>query len=77
MYFIAHVENWHEKENDFIEDKILIFANNYPEATQAIVNFCGDTLERITLLEAITDNSVVVLNEIAETNIREEPINGF
>lgn len=77
MYFIAHVEIWDAEKNDFVENKILFFANNYPDATQAIVNFCGDTLERITLLEAITDNSVVVLNEIAETNIRKEPMNGF
>lgn len=77
MYFIAHVENWHEEKKDFIENKLLFFANDYPDATQTIIDFCGDALERITLLEAITDNSVVVLNEIAETHIRKEPINGF
>lgn len=77
MYFIAHVENWSEEKKDFVEDKLLFFANDYPDAAQAIVNFCGNTLERITLLEAITDNSVVVINEIAETHIRKEPMNGF
>lgn len=77
MYFIAHVENWDEDKNDFVEDKILLSAHNYPDATQAIVNYFGDTIERITLLEAITDNSVIVLNDIAETNIRKEPMNGF
>ena len=53
MYFIAHVEIWDAEKNDFVENKILFFANNYPDATQAIVNFCGDTLERITLLEKV------------------------
>lgn len=77
MYFIAHVENWDEDKHDFIEDRILFSAHNYPDATQTIVDFCGDTLERITLLEAITDNSVIVLNDIAETHIRKEPTNGF
>ena len=47
------------------------------DARRAIVDYFGDTIERITLLEAITDNSVVVLNDIAETNIRKEPMNGF
>lgn len=77
MYFIAHVENWDENKRDSVEDRILFFANNFPDATQTIVNFCGDTLERITLLEPITDNSVIVLSDIAETYIRKEPANGF
>ena len=77
MYFVAHVENWDENKKDFVEDKILISAHNFPDATQTIVNYCGDTLERITLLEPLTDNSVVVLDDIAETCIRKEPANGF
>lgn len=77
MYFIAHVENWDENKNDFVEDRILFSAHNYPDATQTIVDFFGDTVERITLLEAITDNSVIILNDIAETHIRKEPMNGF
>lgn len=77
MYFIAHIEIWDENKNDFVEDKILFFANNYPDATQAIIDYFGNAIERITLLEAITDNSVIVLNDIAETHIRKEPMNGF
>ena len=77
MYFIAHVENWDENKNDFVEDRILFSAHNYPDAAQVIVNFFGNAIERITLLEAITDNSVIILNDIAETHIRKEPMNGF
>ena len=77
MYFIAHVENWNEDKHDFIEDKVLFFAHNYPDATQTLVDYFGETFERITLLEAITDNSVIVLNDITETHIRKEPMNGF
>lgn len=77
MYFIAHVENWDENKNNFVENKILFSAPNYPAATQVIVNFCDDTIKRITLLEAITDRWVITINDIVETHIRKEPMNGF
>lgn len=78
MYFIAHVDIWDETENDYVEYKILFFANDYPDATQVIIDFFGESnIERITLLEAITDNSVIVINNEVEKYIREEPINGF
>lgn len=80
MYFIAHVEVWdNEGAHDFVEESILFFANDYVDATQAIVNMFGKDIERITLLEAITDMSAISLDSegIAEKLIRKQPANGF
>ena len=79
MYFIAHVEVWDEDKHDFVEESILFSAHNYPDATQIIVDMFGKDIERITLLEAITDMSAISLDSegIAEKLIRKQPANGF
>ena len=80
MYFIAHVEVWDdESAHDFVEESILFSANDYVDATQTIVDMFGKDIERIILLEAITDMSAISLDNegIAEKLIRKQPANGF
>ena len=74
MYFITDVESY-EEENGLIRQKGLVCADSYVGAMEQLEKFYGKEIECVHLIEAITDNSVVILTDIAEEEIREHDWN--
>ena len=77
MWFIAHVNSYNQCENKDETDNILIYANNYTEAMERIEEAYGKSIEEITLLEAISDSTVLYLSTEAEQEIRDNEYNCF
>ncbi len=78
MIYIAHVEVYDDFDNKNAIYKLVLDAENWSEAMDKLVNHFGeDEIEAIKLLEPITDNCVVHIDEIAEAHIREQKFNGF
>lgn len=77
MWFIAHVNSYNEFDKKDESDSVLIYANSYTEATERIEEVYGKSIEEITLLEAISDSSVIYLNRDVEDMIRDNPYNDF
>lgn len=79
MYFIAHLDHYDADSPDISKSHIITVANTFSEAIDNIVEHFGEKwIERITLLEPITDNSVLYLpNNTVEKEIREHELNGF
>ena len=76
MIFIAHVETYND-ETRFEKYKVAFAADDFSSAMTIIDSYFGDEIEKITLLEPISDNSVIFLNDEAENFIREHPFNAF
>lgn len=77
MWFIAHVNSYNQYDNKDETDNILIYANNYTEAMERIEEAYGKSIEEITLLEAISDSTVLYLSTEAEQEIRDNEYNCF
>lgn len=77
MWFIAHVESYNSTDNKIDEDKMLIKAKTYPEAMEYIDFEYGKILEKVTLIEAISDGDILFLTDEGEAEIREHPFNDF
>lgn len=77
MIFIAHVETYND-ENRFENHHVAFAADNFSSAMTIIENYFGNEIEKITLLEPISDNSsVIFLDKETEEHIREHPLNAF
>lgn len=77
MWFIAHVNSYNEFDKKDETDNILIYANSYTEAMERIEKSYGKSIEEITLLEAISDSTVLYLSDEAEQEIRGNEYNCF
>ena len=77
MWFIAHVNSYNEFDKKDETDNILIYANSYTEAMERIEKSYGKSIEEITLLEAISDSTVLYLSDEAEQEIRGNEYNSF
>ena len=78
MIYIAHVEVYDDFDNKNVIHKVALDAENWSEAMDKLVNHFGeDEIEVIKLLEPITDNCVIHIDDIAEAHIREQRLNGF
>ena len=77
MWFIAHVNSYNQCDNKDETDNILIYANSYTEAMECIEEAYGKSIEEITLLEAISDSTVLYLSTEAEQEIRGNEYNCF
>lgn len=77
MWFIAHVNSYNQCDNKDETDNILIYANSYTEAMERIEKAYGKSIEEITLLEAISDSTVLYLSTEAEQEIRDNEYNCF
>ena len=78
MFYFVHLDEYDEKENKIKSVKVLVHAEDYKELIDALDTHFGiETIEKITLIEPITDNSVLYIDEIAEAHIREQDLNGF
>lgn len=77
MWFIAHVNSYDQYKNQDETDNILIYANSYTEAMERIEGAYGKSIEEITLLEAITDSTVLYLSDEVEQGIRDNEYNCF
>ena len=77
MWFIAHVNSYDQYKNQDETDNILIYANSYTEAMERIEEAYGKSIEEITLLEAISDSTVLYLSDEAEQEIRDNEYNCF
>lgn len=78
MFFIAHVRYWDEYSQKEKNQRVILKAENYIEATEYLCNHFGEKeIEAIELLEPITDNSIVYINADAEEAIRKFTMNSF
>lgn len=79
MIFIAHVETYDEASKEFNINKVIFTAHNFPMAMEYLESyFGGSEIEKITLLEPIGDsNTIIHIDDIAETHIRNHEYNSF
>lgn len=77
MYFTYHLEyiNYDHKP---VSEYGLLQAESYVEAIELIANHYGEEdIEEITYLAPFTDNSVIVLDEVALAHIKSNEYNTF
>lgn len=78
MTFIAHLKYYDIiYENKINKDNIIFSARNFTNAMSILEDCYGDDLYSITLLEPISDNDLVYINNEAEKIIRGIDTNGF
>lgn len=77
MYFIIRVEFFDEEDAKLKKHINLVWAESYENAVARCVSFYGNQIECFNLVEAITDNSVIVLTDMAEAEIRGHECNIF
>jgi len=77
MIFIAYVETYND-ETRFKNHHVAFAADDFASAMTIVENYFKDEIEKITLLEPISDSSsVIFLDKEAEDHIREHPFNAF
>lgn len=78
MTFVAHLK-YHNVLDEYKlkRDCILFSARNFTNAMSILEDCYGDELHSITLLEPISDNDLVYINNEAEKIIRGIDTNGF
>lgn len=78
MIFIAHIEFYDDFDNENKTDRVIFPAANFPTAMEYLDAYYGENIEKITLLEPVSDsNTVIHIDEIAEAHIREHEHNSF
>lgn len=78
MIFIAHVQVYDGFENKEEVDRVVFPAANFPTAMEYLDTYYHNNIEKITLLEPISDsNTIIHINEIAEECIRDHEYNSF
>ena len=78
MIFIAHVQVYDSFENKEEVDRVIFPAANFPTAMEYLDAYFHDNIEKITLLEPISDTELMIhLDEIAEAHIRDHEYNSF
>ena len=78
MYFFAHLSYYEDNTLGPRKAKVLLVADTYTEAIERLgCHFGEESIEKITLLQPFTDNSVVYIDDIVETHIKENELNGF
>lgn len=74
MFFSAKIENWN---NDKLEtDTVIVSAENYTEAVEKIEGVYREDLKTIQI-EAITDCSLLFINDTVIDIIKDIPYNEF
>lgn len=77
MIFIAYVETYND-ETRFENHHVAFAADDFSSAMTIIENCFKDEIEKITLLEPISDSSsVIFLDKEAEEHIRGHQFNAF
>lgn len=78
MTFVAHLK-YHNVLDEYKlkKDNIIFSARNFTNAMSILEDCYGDELHSITLLEPISDNDLVYINDEAEKIIRGIEGNGF
>lgn len=79
MFFIAHLEYCDTTDYKPQKYSVVTAAETFSEAMDNIVEHFGERwIQKITLLEPITDNPVLYLRDkTVENEIREHELNGF
>ena len=79
MYFFVHLDYYDDNDSVVKKSaKTLIYADNYDDVMEALHHHFGfESIEKITLIEPITDNSVLYIDDVVEAHIREQDLNGF
>jgi hypothetical protein len=82
MFYFVHLDEYDEKENKIKSVKVLVHTEGYKKGYKELMDaldahFGVETIEKITLIEPITDNSVLYVDEVSESHIREQDLNGF
>lgn len=76
MIFIARIDYYDDDKCTTITDKAVVDAPTFTEAASKIEAVFGNDLENF-FLEAITDSTIVFIDDIAEAHIRENEYNHF
>ncbi len=78
MYFFVHLSYYEDNTPEPRKAKVLLVADTYTEVIEQLdCHFGEESIEKITLLQPFTDNSVVYIDDVVETHIRENELNGF
>lgn len=78
MIFIAHIEVYDSSDNKSNVDRVIFPATNFPTAMEYLDDYYHDNLEKVLLLEPISDANIMIhIDEIAEDHIRKHEYNSF
>lgn len=77
MWFIIKVKIYDEIDFNSHEESMIAYAPTFTEAIKQIEKYYDNTLEAILNMEPITNNPILLIDEVVAAHIKDIPCNDF